>query len=127
MNPDMKAESPKLLGPFRFKTDIIDRFVKHSAGVYLLARSDMPADSALFIGRSRENLRHTLHSHLPENEAYRELKRKNPDRFYFLHLGPDRTLYQYECYIYHRYEPELNKYHPAPDAHSWSCPVCETK
>jgi hypothetical protein len=125
MNPEPKPEPPKLLGPFRFRLDAIDRFVKQSPGVYMLTRADMPPSSALFIGRSRENLRHTLHSHLPENEVYRELKEKSPDRFYFLQLGPDRALYQMECYFYHKYEPELNKYHPAPDAQSWSCPICD--
>jgi hypothetical protein len=35
--------------------------------------------------------------------------------------------YALECHLYHRFKPELNKFHPDVDSQSWSCPVCGHK
>jgi len=121
---DKKIKPPDLLGPFRLNSIIIDGFVKRAPGVYMLTRADLPPGTILFVGRSREDLRKTLHSHLPEFEVYRALKKMNPDRFYFQHQISSRVAYQLECILYHYYEPQLNRYHPDPDLPGWTCPVC---
>ncbi|MYC24511.1 MAG: hypothetical protein F4X56_01165 [Gammaproteobacteria bacterium] len=96
------------------------RVAEGRLGVYILGQtaetwSDFYVQR---VGRSDEDLNERLRQHARE--------KKYPE-FMFMYCGSLKENFDWECFLYHEFDPKLlhNVYHPdRPDGEDWPCPRC---
>lgn len=108
--------SSGLKGPFALTDEKIDTEVtKTSPGAYALGRITNDTFYIDYVGRSDTDVSKRLHNHVG-----------NYPRFKYDYFGSAKAAFEKECNLWHDFNPEDNKVHPArPNGTNWKCPRCD--
>lgn len=107
--------STGLQGPFNLTTTGIDKAVtRTSPGAYALGAVRDDTFYINYVGRSDTDVNDRLKDHVG---SYAKFK--------FDYFGSAKAAFQKECRLYHDFDPQDNKVHPArPPGSGWTCPRC---
>lgn len=105
--------SSGLSGPYELsKKSVTAQVTRYSPGAYALGYSKNNTFYIKYVGRSDDDVADRIGDHVGEYEEFK-----------FGYLNSAKAAFEKECNLYHDFDPEDNKVHPArTKGMNWECP-----